>query len=217
MTRPGLVVFDMIGTTVRSSDKIPEAFRLALASAGVELSADDISGIRGKSKRAAIEELLAGKCDTDAVYAAFKSHLRDGYTASTVEALPGAEETFAWCRHGGTHVALTTGFDSEVARVLIDKLGWQNQVDAVVCNDDVKQGRPAPDLIFAAMSRLGHRDAAQVASVGDTVSDLQAGANAGVAWNFGVLSGAHTEHKLREQPHTALLGSVADMPDWFSA
>jgi len=55
-------------------------------------------------------------------------------------------------------------------------------------------------------------DVARVAAVGDTVLDLQAGANAGVRWNIGVLSGAHTRGQLEAVPHTVLLPSVADLP-----
>ena len=56
-----------------------------------------------------------------------------------------------------------------------------------------------------------------MASVGDTRSDLEAGANAGVGWNIGVLSGAHSREQLEELPHTALINSVADLPEVLSA
>ena len=65
------------------------------------------------------------------------------------------------------------------------------------------------------MSRLQLADAARVASVGDTVSDLEAGANAGTRWNIGVLSGAHSREQLATAPHSALIDSVASLPDLF--
>jgi phosphoglycolate phosphatase-like HAD superfamily hydrolase len=45
--------------------------------------------------------------------------------------------------------------------------------------------------------------------VGDTALDLQAGFNAGVGWNIGVLSGAHDRETLAAAPHTHLIASVA--------
>jgi len=89
-------------------------------------------------------------------------------------------------------------------------VGWEKDAaDAVVCGDDVSQGRPAPYLIYRAMEATGVISVRRVANVGDTVLDLQAGWNAAVQWNIGVLSGAHTKEQLVREPHTHLLPSVA--------
>lgn len=223
MTQLDLVVFDMIGTTIQASEKIPQAFIAAIAGEGVHLTAADVSSVRGKSKREAIKELLlahageeTAKHRSNLVYAAFKAELLSCYRDGPVTAIEGAEETFDWCRSNTIRTALTTGFDYELAAVLVDKLGWLDLVDVLVCNDDVSAGRPAPDLILAAMSRLKLADVARVVSVGDTVSDLEAGANAGTRWNIGVLSGAHSREQLSAAPHTALIESVANLPELFS-
>jgi len=223
MTQPDLVVFDMIGTTIQASERIPQAFVTALAGEGVHLTSTDVSSIRGKSKREAIRELLLARAGekvakhrSDVVYATFKTELLECYRQGPVTAIHGAEETFDWCRSHSIRTSLTTGFDHELAAVLIDKLGWLELVDVLVCNDDVSAGRPAPDLILAAMSRVQLADVGRVASVGDTVSDLEAGANAGTRWNIGVLSGAHSREQLLAAPHTALIDSVANFPGLFS-
>ncbi len=223
MTQLDLVVFDMVGTTVQASEKIPQAFITAFAGEGVRLTSADVSSVRGKSKCEAIHELLlahagekVAKHRSEKVYAAFKAQLLECYRDGPVTAIDGAEATFNWCRNRSIRTSLTTGFDHELAAILIDKLGWLELVDALVCNDDVAAGRPAPDLILAAMSRLQLADVARVASVGDTISDLQAGANAGTRWNIGVLSGAHSREQLSAEPHTALIDSVASLPDLFS-
>ena len=151
-----LVVFDMIGTTIEASPRIPDAFREAYRAADIELSDADIDSVRGKSKREAIRELLKrnGKeAELSApVYDAFQGYLLDCYRDGPVNAVPGAERTFDWCHDQKIDVALTTGFDRAVADLLISHLGWQDLVDTVVCNDEVERGRPAPDLIMTAMS-----------------------------------------------------------------
>ena len=95
------------------------------------------------------------------------------------------------------------------------KMEWQDDVDVIVCNDEVARGRPAPYLIFHAMEKTDVYAVSAVATVGDTVSDLEAGHNAGVGWNIGVLSGAHSRKKLESEPHTAIIDSVADLPSVF--
>lgn len=214
-----LVVFDMIGTTVAATDKIPQAFERAFAAEGIALGPEDINLIRGRAKLDAIRDLLEAhggqpfaSNKTQSVYAAFKGRMLDCYRDAPVEAIDGADDTLAWCREQGIAVALTTGFDRDLAGLLVERLGWEGRIDSLVCNDDVEAGRPAPDLILAAMRRTSCANVARVASVGDTVSDLQAGANAGTGFNIGVLSGAHSREQLSGAPHTALISSVAELP-----
>ncbi len=225
MTKPvDLVVFDMIGTTITASDRIPEAFEHAFDAAGIRLTADDIRSIRGRSKIDAIRELLAARRvapvaddEAQAVYAAFKRFLVDCYRTGPLEPIEGAAEVFDWCRGKSIAVALSTGFDRELAMLLVNRLGWEERIDTLVCNDDVAAGRPAPDLILTAMQRMNLVDVARVASVGDTVSDLEAGANAGTGFNIGVLSGAHAREQLEGAPHTALIASVVELPQALTA
>jgi len=97
--------------------------------------------------------------------------------------------------------------------MLLTALGWvAHTVDAIVCGDDVPQGRPAPYLIFRCMEATGAVSVGRVANVGDTALDLRAGHNARVRFNVGVLSGAHGRDLLAAEPRTHLLASVADLP-----
>jgi phosphonatase-like hydrolase len=211
-----LVVFDMAGTTVRDDGQVPEAFTAALAEFGVPVGPETIRAIRGASKRESIRRLLpegAAKDDAaERVYACFRSHLARQY-ANTVQAIPGAGDVFAWLRHRGIRVALNTGFDRDTTQMLRAALRWEaDVVDAVVCGDEVRQGRPAPYMIFRCMEATGATSVARVVNVGDTTLDLRAGHNAGVRFNIGVLSGAHQRDMLAAEPHTHVIASVADLP-----
>ena len=219
--RPELFVFDMIGTTIEPSDAIPGAFRSALSRTGLHLSDDEISAVRGRSKREAIADLLASHLEEDEaarlqepVYAAFQSSLEEHYRSGAVRPIEGAAEAFEWCRSVGAKIALTTGLDSNVADLLIESLGWAGKVDALICNDDVAAGRPAPYLIQEAMRSTGMDSVSKVASIGDTVSDLQAGVNAGVHWNCAVLTGAHDRSRLSGVDGAIILQSVAELPEY---
>ena len=218
---PELFVFDMVGTTVQPSDAIPQAFLGAFAAVGIQLTGEQVTAIRGKSKREAIAELLAeGGHDSaatnlqDQVYAAFKDALQAHYRGGNVHPIEGAGETFDWCQSNGAKIVLTTGFDRDIVGLILENLGWEQMVDAVVCNDDVSQGRPAPFLIEKAMVVTGVDTVDHVASVGDTISDLEAGANAGVGWNVGVLSGAHDRARLSAVSGAIILNSVADLQEY---
>jgi phosphoglycolate phosphatase len=199
-----LVVFDLAGTTVRDGGQVAAALTAALAGEGVTARPADLARSRGTSKRLAILEWLPPGPDlaqrAERTYARFRGLLLDRFRSDGVAAVEGAEEVFGWLRGRRVRVALTTGFDREVTDTLLALLGWHGGlVDTVVSDDEVLAGRPAPALIQEAMRRCAVSASARVAAVGDTVRDLLAGHRAGVGWNVGVLSGAHT--LARAVPH----------------
>ena len=216
MSRVTLVVFDLIGTTVRADDAVPHAFTTALAEEGVHVTRDTLHGVRGATKRLALAQVLAGTDDAAArtarAYARFQAELLDLYTTATMMPAAGALDAIARCRAHGVRTALNTGFDRALTAHLVALLGWRDEVDAVVCGDDVAAGRPAPYLIYRAMEATGAVDVATVATVGDTALDLRAGAHARTGWNIGVWTGAHDRATLAAAPHTHLCASVADVP-----
>jgi phosphonatase-like hydrolase len=209
-----LVVFDLAGTTIKDGGQVPAAFGAALAERGVAITSAELAGIRGASKREAIARFIpksAGHAaETAAAYASFRRHLERIYT-DTLEPVQGAGDAFAAFRRAGVRIALTTGFDRDTTMLLLSALGWDRLADAIVCGDDVAAGRPAPYLIFHAMEASRATAVGRVAVVGDTALDLEAGHNAGVRWNIGVLSGAHDRARLEAAPHTHLVASVADV------
>ncbi|HMG73623.1 MAG TPA: phosphonatase-like hydrolase [Pyrinomonadaceae bacterium] len=217
-----LVVFDMAGTVIEDAGQVPAAFTAALENYEIEVTSDSLRQMRGASKREVIQRFVerqpgSSKADvlarTEEIYNSFRSTLAGMYEQDGVREIAGATEVFSWLQQRGVWVALNTGFDRPITELLVNSMKWDSDlINAVVCGDDVAQGRPAPDLIFRAMEVSGVTSVHQVANVGDTVLDLQAGQNAGVRYNIGVLSGAHTKEQLEQEPHTHLLSSVAELP-----
>ncbi len=222
-----MVALDIAGTTLSVADDVPNALRHALSPLGLAVSDAQIEAVRGRSKRGAIRELLTAltpvrsEAELDglagASFSAFRERLLTSYRTAAVRPIDGAVQTLAWLQGQGTQVALATGFDRELTELLLTRVGWMDAVGAVVCDDDVAHGRPAPDLIFEAMSRTHTRDAARVVAVGDTTADLLAAKSAGVGSAVGVLSGAHTLEMLHGAPHDFILPSVADLPSVLRA
>jgi len=213
---PRVVVFDLAGTTVRDDGQVPAAFAAALSEQGIRVTPDQITGVRGASKMDAIRRLVPPGPEqprrVEAAYLAFQSGLRRRYGDGGVSSVDGAEATFAWLRARDVRIAFNTGFDRAITDLLLAALRWSKVADAVVCGDEVRRGRPAPDLIRRAMELTGVRDPGLVATVGDTTLDLEAGHAAGVRFNVGVLSGAHERGRLEKAPHTHLLADVSELP-----
>lgn len=218
LSRLGLVVFDLAGTTFRVGDYVTGAFHQAFSESGIILNDGEISAIRGRWKRDAIAVLLQRHIGSKAasiresVYQSFQNLLEQAILEQGVEAIPGAEEIFGWLQDRNVLIALNTGFDRHIVSLILDSVGWSEIADAVVCGDDVDRGRPAPDLILKAMEQTGCTEASRVLAVGDTCYDLQAAHNADVL-AIGVLSGASDAEQLRACPHYAIIPSVANLQE----
>lgn len=215
-----LVIFDMAGTTIEDKGQVPTAFKEVLQTNGFAVTDDEVHAVRGASKREAIRLLIDQRLErqdntalAEQTYTDFRKRLQKIYQTEGVRFIDGTLTTFGWLRNKGIKIALNTGFDRLITDNIVENLAWKDQgVDAIICGDDVKLGRPAPYLIFHAMERTSIMNVRQVMNVGDTVRDLQSGFYAGVKFNVAVLSGAHSPEQLREEPHTHLLSSVADLP-----
>jgi phosphonatase-like hydrolase len=217
-----LAVLDMAGTTIDVADGVPEALQDAFAAFDLSLSREAIVHMRGRSKREAIRTMLQGfppPADggdlSGHIYEIFRTTLRERYSRSA-KPVAGATETIGWLRSRNIAVVLTTGFDRDLALLLLEKAGWGDDlVSGVVTSDDVSRGRPEPDMIFRAMNMLAVDDASRVLVVGDTTADLESGKRAGAALIAGVLSGAHSRAELEAHEHDVLLDSIADLPTWL--
>jgi phosphonatase-like hydrolase len=214
---PDLLVCDLAGTTIRDRGEVPAAFEAALREAGVAFEPAELDGWRGASKREVLGRLLArdGRADPRLVpvYTRFRSLLLDRLAASAPLSLPGVDTTLEGLKRAGVRLAVTTGFDREVAQAVFAAVSWAPLLDAWICGDDVSRGRPAPYMIFRTMERCGVEDVRRVAVVGGTRLDLEAAWNAGAAWRVGVLTGAHDRATLEAAPHTHIVDAVTALPD----
>ncbi len=213
-----LVIFDIAGTIVEDRGEVLEAFGSALRKRCIPFTDAELQEWKGASKREVIRHFVEKQgvehegVDVESVYADFRRLLEQHYRGNGVQAIPGAAKTFAWLRESGIQIATTSGFYREVVELILDRAGWREAFAANISSSDVEMGRPAPFLIFRAMEATGVTSVQQVINVGDTPLDLQAGTNAGVRGVVGVLTGLHKEDRLRREPHTDLVPSVADLP-----
>ena len=217
-----LAVFDMAGTTIDDHGLVYQALRGSVEESGATVAATDLQLWMGTDKLTAINALMklggvepSGKA-VHRAFGRFRTMLTEFYAGQPPISLPGIEPALQTLRERGLKIALTTGFDDDVAYPLIESLGWsvgpEGLVDAVVTTTDVRAGRPAPCMIQRAMERTGAQDVRRVLSAGDTLVDVQAAQNAGVL-SVGVLTGSLTADDFKAVAPDYVLPSVAQVPD----
>ncbi|MGF1637239.1 MAG: HAD hydrolase-like protein, partial [Cyclobacteriaceae bacterium] len=216
-----LVVFDMAGTTVNDAGAVHTALQEALKFINVNVGYDEINEVMGYPKPKAIEVLLTKYkpelCQAkviNEVHTRFVNLMIDHYKfAPGVDEKHGASDIFRILKSDNVKVAIDTGFSFDIASVIIDRLGWNEDslIDVLVTSDQVDQGRPFPDMIFKAMKLTGVLDPNRVAKIGDTISDLQQGNAAGVKYVIGVTSGAYKSDELMKEKHTHLVSHLEEI------
>ncbi len=219
-----LLVSDMAGTTVRDDGIVEAAFTDAMASQGIPSDHAEfppalkvVRDTMGMSKIVVFRQILGDESRAQAATRAFEEAIAQRITAGEVTAIPGAEAAFATLREAGVKIALTTGFGDSTRELLLDHLGWRDLVDLSLSPAERLRGRPYPDLALAALIRLRIDGVRNLATVGDTQSDLESGWRAGASVVAGVLTGAHDRATLEAAPHTHVLESIAELPAVIAA
>ena len=181
--RFALVCLDMAGTTVRDDGAVEAAFTSALAAVGVTPGSRVLRG--GRGPRAPDHGLVQGGRVRRAVRAdeareataAFAAAYEAIVAAGDVGEIPGARAGAARpARRRASRSASPPASPPRPATRCSMPWAGAPTIDLALSPADVGRGRPAPDLILGAMERLGVDDPGAVAVVGDTVSDLEAGA-----------------------------------------
>jgi phosphonoacetaldehyde hydrolase len=102
------------------------------------------------------------------------------------EPIPGLLDTVAAFRRQGMRIGSTTGYTAPMMAELVPAAADGGySPDAVVCASDVPAGRPYPWMILKNVLELEVYPLESVVKIGDTISDVHEGLNAGM-WTIGL-------------------------------
>lgn len=125
-----------------------------------------------------------------------------------VQSFPNVRDTLADLKTKGYRLGLATDCQPDELDRYLELTRIGSFVDAIACGADVKQGKPAPDLIVLGLQRL---EVGSVAMIGDTPFDAIAASGGGVA-ALGVRTGGFSEATLRKAGCAEVFSSVAAIP-----
>lgn len=214
------VIFDWAGTTVDYGCFAPvRAFMEAFAHFKIQVTMEETRKPMGMLKIEHIRTMLgmeriagvweetygrpASDADVQAVYEQFEPKLLsilDRFSAPK----PYVLDTAAELRRMGLQIGSTTGYNDKMMAIVAPKaaeLGYAP--DFWISPDSVAgKGRPCPYMIFENLRQLNVSSVRNAVKVGDTVSDIREGVNAGV-WSVGVVEGS-SELGLSQAEYEAL-------------
>lgn len=208
------VLFDIDGTLLDTNDLHVAAWRRAFEEHGYKIATDRIQREIGKGGDKLVPAILGDEQDQREGEALrelqpeiFKALAR----AQKARVFPGAAELLAAVRRRGLKVVLATSSRAAHVKVLKEASGFdlKGACDALVTADEAAESKPAPDLVVAAVNKLGMTPA-QCAMVGDTLYDMEAAKHAGVI-GLGVLTGYQPRRMLVRSGARAVWPSVKEL------
>lgn len=177
--RPVGVLFDVDGTLVDTNYLHTTAWWEALRQHGHHVPMANIHRAIGMGAGRLLEHLLGRDPQRDdaGISSAHRTLYRTGW--ERLVPLPGATQLVRHCADVGFRVVLASSAEAPELAALRRVLDLDDVIDAATSSDDVDDSKPAPDVLQAAMDRVG-LNADQTILVGDSVWDVAAAQRTGI-------------------------------------
>lgn len=194
------LLLDLDGTLLDTNLLHARAWAAALERFDLRVPVERVAEEIGKGGELLVAALVGRRVEEergDALREAKEEIFVELIGAEPVPVLPGVAELFAAARDRGLATAIATASQRSQLEEMVERAGLDllALADEVVTDDDVERPKPQPDVVTAAVAKLG-LSPAQCAMVGDTPYDGTAARRAGVA-AFGVETGGHRPEALR--------------------
>jgi pyrophosphatase PpaX len=193
--RYSAVLFDLDGTLIDSTGLIVDNFHHTLAAFGLPRQSDAAwLATVGTPLRVALAPWARDAAMLEAMLAAYREHNLAKHDAC-VRAFPGVVPTVRALLRAEVRLAVVTSKSRAGTMRGLRAAGLDRDFDALVCIDDVTNGKPHREPVDRALALLGvSADAALF--VGDSLHDMHAGRAADVATGaalWGPFRRAHLE------------------------
>lgn len=174
-------ILDVDGTLVDSNDAHAAAWVKALAEAGIQADFARVRRLIGKGSDKLLPEVSGVKADSPRGKAISERRgeiFRSEFFPS-LRPFPGVRELLLRMKADGLRLAVASSAKEDELRDLLRLCGVDHLVQSKTSSDEAENSKPDPDVVHAALGRLG-LPPGKVVLLGDTPYDVEAGNRAGV-------------------------------------
>ncbi|ACL56285.1 HAD family hydrolase [Methylobacterium nodulans] len=210
------VIFDIDGTLLDSVDAHAQAWARSFAAFGITVPEREIRGQIGKGGDQLLPVFLAPERlarDGEAIDC-YRADLYRREYLPRIRPFPGVRALFERLRAEGHRLALaSSGKADEVARYE-EIAGIADLVDTATNSDEAERSKPAPDIIEAALAKLGRPASGRAVMIGDSPYDAESAGRAGLP-TIGLLCGGFPEADLAAAGCIAIYRDPQDLLDGY--
>ncbi len=209
---PNALIFDIDGTLLDSVDLHARAWQEALHHFGHNVAFEDIRKQIGKGG----DQLLPVFLSSDELrqrgkeIEEFRGNLFKQKYLKDVKPFPGVRALFEKALSNGQKLALASSAKGDELEHYERIANIEDLVHVETSSADAEKSKPHPDILDAAMARLGKVDRRDVLVIGDSPYDAEAAQRAGLA-AVGVRCGGFPESTLREAGCVAIYQDPEDL------
>ena len=218
LSQTKMLVCDMAGTIIREKGIVYDALYNTIKVIQPSLMRSDINEFYGCEKSEVIKYFVERNIKEDQkivqnnLESEFNYFLKKEYIENPNVTLinPNIPSFFNALRDQDVKIALNTGYNKDIQKLLIDKFNLNECIDDYISSEEVDYGRPYPHMIHTLMNKHNIYKPKEVIKIGDTISDILEGKNAD-CHTVAVLSGSCKRGILEKHVPNFIINNIMDL------
>ena len=190
-----IILFDLDGTLIDSTEAILESFHNSFDVFGVQHADDEaIKALIGHPLDVMYRELGVEEGRVWDFVQTYKEHYRDISTQKT-QLLPSAKEAVEKANDFAS-LGIVTTKTGKYSQILMEHFGLMDKFDVLIGREHVENPKPHPEPILKALEAFDTTNK-EIYMIGDTRMDMLSAKNAGIK-SIGVTSGYDNKEELKK-------------------